>query len=329
MRTDFCDLIGLELPIVQSAIGGATTPELAAAVSNAGGLGALACTGLGAEDTAQAIAAIRASTDHPFAANLLIPYGPDAEFHAALKAGAPLIWLFWGDPTPYIRVAHDAGAGVMLTVGSVEEAKSAAAAGVDIVVAQGSEAGGHVRGELSTMALVPAVVDALPGVPVLAAGGIADGRGVAAALMLGAGAAVLGTAFLSAEEANVHPTYRAEVQAASGADTRHSTLYNVGWPGAAGRTLVNSTWRAWEAAGRPAPGVRPGDGEIIARETDGAGIERYQATTARAELTGNIEAMPLWAGQGVGLVTQTRPAAQIVADLASGAQSAMARLQTR
>jgi nitronate monooxygenase len=215
----------------------------------------------------------------------------------------------------------------MLTVGSVDEAKRAADAGVDIIVAQGSEAGGHVRGELSTMALTPAVVDALPGLPVLAAGGISDGRGVAAALMLGADAAVCGTAFLAAEEANVHSAYRAEVQAATGADTRYSTLYNVGWPGAPGRTLVNSTWRAWEAAGRPPPGFRPGDGEIIARNPDGTGIERYQATTPRSELTGNVEAMPLWAGQGVGLVTQTRPAAEIVSDLASGAQSAMARFQ--
>jgi nitronate monooxygenase len=191
-----------------------------------------------------------------------------------------------------------------------------------------NEAGGHVRGELSTMALVPAVVDALPGLPVLAAGGLSDGRGVAAALMLGADAAVCGTAFLGAAEANVHTVYRAEVQAATGADTRHSTLYNVGWPGAPGRTLVNSTWRAWEAAGRPAPGFRPGDGEIIARGPDGTTIERYQATTPRSELTGEVEAMPLWAGQGVGLVTQTRPAAEIVADLVSGAQSAMARFQS-
>ena len=142
-------------------------------------------------------------------------------------------------------------------------------------MAQGWEAGGHVWGEVSTLALVPRVVDAVAPLPVVAAGGIADGRGLAAVLALGAGAAWMGTRFLLAEEAATHPVYREAVIAADETATAYSSLFDVGWPDAPLRALRNSTWEAWRAAGEPPPGARPGEGEIVATGEDGRDIARY------------------------------------------------------
>jgi nitronate monooxygenase len=236
-----------------------------------------------------------------------------------------VISLFWGDPAPYVEACHRAGALVLVAVGSVSEARHAAAAGVDVVVAQGWEAGGHVRGAISTLALVPRVVDALSPLPVLAGGGIADGRGLAAVLALGAAGAYVGTALLAAGEAAVHPHYRARLLAATEADTVHTDLFDGGFGREPHRALRNSTFAAWEAAGRPPPGQRPGEGETIARSPRGP-ILRYHATVAREDVEGDVEAMPLWAGQGVGLVAQVRPAAEILADMAAGAEAALGGL---
>ena len=140
-----------------------------------------------------------------------------------------------------------------------------------MIVAQGWEAGGHVWGGIATLPLVPAVVDAVAPVPVIAAGGIGDARGVAAVLALGAQAAWLGTRFLLAEEGPVHEDYRLRLIAAAETDAQwYANLYEVGWPDAPHRALRNSTAQAWEAAGRPGPGGRPGEGEQIARGPSGA-----------------------------------------------------------
>ena len=223
-----------------------------------------------------------------------------------------------GDPAPYVGRAHDAGALVLHTVSSAEEARRAVACGVDVIVAQGWEAGGHVRGSVATLPLVPAVVDAVAPVPVIAAGGIADARGVAAVLALGAQAAWLGTRFLLAEEAPVHEDYRRALIAAAETEAHwYANLYEVGWPDAPHRAIANSTAAAWEAAGRPAPGSRPGEGEVIAWEPSGEPIVRYSSALPLTETTGDIGALSLWAGQGVALATRTQPAAGIIAELTS------------
>ena len=210
------------------------------------------------------------------------------------------------------------------TVASAEEARRAAAAGVDAVVAQGWEAGGHVWSEVSTLALVPRVVDAVAPLPVVAAGGIGDGRGLAAVLALGAGAGWLGTRFLLAEEAATHPEYRERVIAADETGTAYSALFDGGWPNAPLRTLRNATWEAWQAAGAPPPGARPGEGDIVATGEDGRAIERYDSDAPVTGATGDVTAMALYAGQGVGLARRIQPAGEIVRELAAEAARTLA-----
>lgn len=326
MRTPICDLLGIRVPIIQAAIGGITCPELASAVSNAGGLGTIAMTGRGADGAQAAIERTRALCDRPFAANFVLAYDVEVEIAASLDAGVPLISFFWGDPKPYIHRIRNSGAKLMMSVGSVEEAKRVADAGADVIVAQGWEAGGHVRGNVATLPLVPRVVDAVAPLPVVAAGGIADGRGLAAVLALGAQAAWIGTRFLAAEEAGSHPHYQSRILAAEAADTYYSTLYDVGWPDAPGRVLRNSTIEAWEKAGRPPPGSRPGEGETIVAAGSDDQVVRYEAVSARKDYQGDVEAMPLWAGQGVGLVRRRQPAAEIVAEIVAEAEAVIAKL---
>ncbi len=210
------------------------------------------------------------------------------------------------------------------TVANAEEARRARDAGVDAVVAQGWEAGGHVWGEVSTLALVPRVVDAVAPLPVVAAGGIADGRGVAAVLALGAGAAWMGTRFLLAEEAATHPVYREAVIAADETATAYSALFDVGWPDAPLRALRNSTWEAWHAAGEPPSGARPGEGEIVATGEDGRAITRYSNDSPVVGASGDIAAMALYAGQGVGLAQHIQPAAEIIREVAEEAARVLA-----
>ena len=206
----------------------------------------------------------------------------------------------------------------MHTVGTAEEARRAVASGVDVVVAQGREAGGHVWGNVATLPLVPAVVDAVAPVPVIAAGGIGDARGVAAVLALGAQAAWLGTRFLLAEEMPIHEDYRRRLIAATETDPQwYPNLYDVGWPDSPHRALRNSTAKAWEAAGRPPLAQRPGAGDVIAHFASGEPIVRYEPAPPMAGTTDDIEALSMWAGQGVALAKKSQPAADIVTELTS------------
>ena len=207
----------------------------------------------------------------------------------------------------------------MHTVGSAEEARRAVESGVDIIVAQGWEAGGHVWGGVATLPLVPAVVDAVAPVPVIAAGGIGDARGVAAVLALGAQAALLGTRFLLADEMPIHDEYRRRLLAATETDAEwYPDLYSVGWPDSPHRALHNSTSEMWEAAGEPPLADRPRAGEVIAHFASGDPILRYSPAPPMVGTTGEIEALSLWAGQSVALAKQSQPAAEIVAELISG-----------
>jgi nitronate monooxygenase len=320
----FCERLGIEAPIVQAPIGGISTPELAAAVSNAGGLGMIGLAGLPLHRVEARVRATRELTGRPFGANVILATSPAEAVGVALDAGVKILSLFWGDPAPFVGRAHEAGALVLTTVGSAREAREAVAAGVDVVVAQGWEAGGHVRGTVSTLALVPRVVDEVDPVPVIAAGGIADGRGVAAVLALGAAAAWIGTRFVCAQESAAHPVYQQLLADAVETDTVCATLFDLGWPSAPHRTLRNSTVRAWQDAGEPAPGARPGENEVVARSHDGREVLRYEVSPPSVLLAaGDPEAMAVYAGQGVGLVTRVEPAAEIVRSLVREAQQAL------
>jgi nitronate monooxygenase len=311
-RTPVCELLGIERPIVQAPM--AMDPRLPAAVSNAGGLGTVALWW--ADDAGEIVRETAALTDRPFAGNFVLESDQHRRVDQALEAGLRIVSLMWGDPANYVDAVHDSGAVLLHTVGSAEEARRAVGCGADVVVAQGWEAGGHVWGSVATLPLVPAVVDAVAPVPVIAAGGIGDARGVAAVMALGAQAAWLGTRFLLADEMPIHEEYGRQLIAAAETDAEwYANLYEVGWPDSPHRAIHNSTAEAWEAAGRPPPGSRPGEGEVIAHFASGEPILRYSPAPPLVGVTGEIEALSLWAGQSVALAKRRQPAATIVAEL--------------
>jgi nitronate monooxygenase len=324
LRTPLCERLGIEHPIVQAPVSSA--PELVAAVSNAGALGMLQASWLEPVELREAIRETRRLTERPFGVNLVLEWDQSERLAVTVEEDVRAVSLFWGDPSPYVGAVHDAGGTVVCTVASAAEGRRVVAAGADVVVAQGWEAGGHVWGETATLPLVPAVVDAVAPVPVIAAGGIADGRGLAAVLALGAAGAWVGTRFVASEEASAHRVYKQALERASETDTVYSELFDGGWPAAPLRTLWNSTLRDWDRAGRPAPGARPGEGEEVAREADRSPVVRYALSNPEAGMTGDLEALALYAGQGVALVHEVLPAAEIVRRMVEEAERTLARL---
>jgi len=312
-----CARLGVRVPIFQAPIGRIASPELAAAVAQAGAIGHLACTWDKPDDLRLRIREVRAHTQ-AFGTNFVLDFPIDENLAIALEEGVRIVSFFWGVSEEHIARVRAAGAFAIQVVGSVQEAVDAVKAGPDAIVAQGHEAGGHVRGSASTMVLVPRIVDVAQGIPVIAAGGIADRRGVAAAIALGAAGVWVGTRFLASQEADIHSVYQERVLASSEDDTVHSELFDIGWPNAPLRTLRNSTVRTWEEAGRPATPNRPGEGEIVGQRANGANMLRYDFGSPTRAAQGNTEAMAHYAGQGVGLVHAVLPASQIVEELAAG-----------
>jgi NAD(P)H-dependent flavin oxidoreductase YrpB (nitropropane dioxygenase family) len=314
LRTPLTDLLNIGVPIVQAPIGSATCPELAAAVSNADGLGMLALSWKKAESARVAIRKTRALTSKPFAVNLVLEWDQTERLEVCLEENVPVISFSWGDASSYVSLVKEAGSKTMVTVASAADAERMATIGVDVIVAQGWEAGGHVLGQVTTLALVPRVVDAVDPVPVVAAGGVADGRGVAAALALGAAGVWVGTRFLASEESRAHPRYRESLLAAAETDTAYTTAFNGGWS-APHRVIRNSTLENWWRAGSPAAGKRPGEGEVVARCEDGNPIRLYDDAIPCAGMKGEMERLALYAGQSVGLVETIKPAASIVHEM--------------
>jgi NAD(P)H-dependent flavin oxidoreductase YrpB (nitropropane dioxygenase family) len=313
MDTGFTKLLAIKFPIMQAPIGGAAGPELAASVSNCGALGSVAVWFLAPAQAALCVDATLKLTSKPFAVNIRADLNLLSHVTASIESGAKLIHLFWGDPTPYASTIHRAGARFACTVANAEEAKQALDAGADILIAQGWEAGGHVRGTLTTLTLVPTVVDLAGSVPVLAAGGISDGRGLAAMLTLGASGVVMGTRFVASEESRAHPEYKKAITTAGQSDAVYlNNLFDVGWPNAPHRVLRNSTVRAWEGAASPPSGSRPNEKEVVAWRPDGAAIQRYSVSLPMAGMTGNVEALAHYAGQCVEGIKEVLPAAKIV-----------------
>lgn len=327
LATDFTSLAGIEFPIVQAPIGSASTPELVAAVSNAGGLGMLSLTWRTPSEARELIRQTRALTDRPFGVNLVLLWDAAERLAIALEEGVPIVSLSWGDPTPWVEQIHAAGALVIHMVGSTAAAIAAKRCGVDAVVAQGIEASGHVEGRTGIMALIPEMVDAVAPLPVLAAGGIGDGRGLAAALCLGASGVWLGTRFLLAAEADAHPDYQRWLIDAGASDTIHTTLFRGGWPpNTPVRTLPNKTLQLWQDAGRPEPGRGPGENDVIGHTGKGVPIIRYHDDFPGALTTGDLESMVLYAGEGVGVMGEVLPAAEIVRTMTDQAESVLRRL---
>ncbi len=323
MKTTLCDTLGIDYPIFAAPMGpDLTGSDLVAAVSNAGGLGILQAQLCTPPVFRQEIRRMRALTARPFGVNLVLHFPVEEQVAICLEERVPVLSLFWGDPTPYVGRAHAAGVKVFHQVGSVAEARRAAAAGVDVIIAQGVEAGGHVAGAVSTLALVPRVVDAVAPRPVAAAGGIGDARGVVAVLALGAQAAVLGTRFLASAESRAHPHYKQKLLEAGEEDTVRTILFGHGWPNAPHRTLRTAFVRQWldqEARGQESRPDEPAVGQtVVGGQT--MPVLRFMGLPPNCDASGDIESMDLLAGQSVGLVGEIKPASQIVRELVEEAR---------
>jgi nitronate monooxygenase len=314
LHTPLCDLFGIEHPIINAPMGGGDAPgELAAAVSEAGGLGMIGGTTVGgAPWLIEQIRRARDLTEKPFGVGVISHFPGAAELmEVALKEGVRVIAHSFADPAPFVPAAHDAGARVLSQVRTLEGARVAAAAGVDVITAQGTEAGGHT-GRVSTLPFVPAVVSAVAPIPVVAAGGIGDGRGIAAALMLGAEAVWLGTSFIATEESGVSDAYRARVVGATSDDTILTDVFDVAagrpWPeGVSGRAIANDFSRRWH--GR--------------EEALRAWAEEHRADYVALGPEFEIDQHAVWAGEAATLVTRVEPAGEVVARLVAEATAVL------
>ena len=263
--------------------------------------------------------------------NFVLHFPHHAGIQVCIDERVAALSFFWGDPSEFVGPAHDAGIAVLHQVGSVEAAVPAQRAGVDVIIAQGIEAGGHVAGEVSTMVLVPRIVDAVTPALVLAAGGIADARGLAAALCLGADGVAMGTRFLATPEANSHPAYKARLVAATEEDTVRTILFGHGWPHAPHRTLRTRFVKEWVDRESETQDSRSDEPIIGSTIIGGAEIpiHRFVSLPPNIHATGDIESMSLLAGQSVGLIDEIRPAAEILRETINGAERLILELSAK
>jgi nitronate monooxygenase/enoyl-[acyl-carrier protein] reductase II len=318
LKTPLCDLLGIEVPIILAPMGTCTSGELAAAVSNEGGLGGIGSLFRGTAAVKRDIETVRRLTSRPFAINH-IPQALDAEaFRYTLEAKPPVISFALDDPGDMVRQAHDVGSRVMLQVTTVAQAVRAAERGVDVIIAQGGESGGYC-GEVSTMALVPQVVDAVSPIPVVAAGGIFDGRGAAAALILGAAGVNLGTRFIASTEAPAPNEWKQAITAANSENAIKVDVLNdiSPIPGTMGfptipRSLPTAFLEEWN-----------GKREEARRERD-----RLRGQIVSTTQAGRQHECVLWAGQTAGGIKEILPVATIMRRIIKETEAALLRAPT-
>ena len=319
--------LGLRYPVIAAPLGRGATPQFLAALAREGSMGFVALMHMPETEVRQMLSGyfVAPGGGDRFGVNLTLISDQTRRLDAALEAGCRIVSLWQGDPTRYARRAKDAGAVVFWTVSGPRDAARAADIGVDFIVAQGREAGGHLIGEAPLMSLLPAVVDAAGSVPTIAAGGIADGRGLAAALALGACGVWMGTRFVASVESGNHPGYKQRIAKADFADLVETTLFDGGWPESPHRVSRNSTVARWEEAGCPAPGARPGEGEQIGTFPEGTSMLRYNAATPWDSMDGDWEAGPHYAGTSAALVRRVEPIADLLSRIEADAEAALRR----
>jgi nitronate monooxygenase len=325
ISTRLTRMLDIRHPVIQAGMGGVARAELVAAVSNAGAFGMLGMIRQAPDFIREQIRKTRALTDRPFGVNLVPPVAPPAGFEnqldVCLEEKVSVVSLFWCDAAPFVERCRAAGVLVMLQAGSVEEARRAAAVGVDVIVIQGVEAGGHVRGQVGLLPLLPTVADAVSPRPVVAAGGIVDGRGLAAALALGAEGVWVGTRFVASDESEAHPEYKKRLLGSCETDAVYTETFHVGWPPhSPHRALRNSL----------TDGGSPPPGSVAHVRLSGQTVEvpPFGSATPTVHTEGRTELMANYAGQGVGLIHNILPAAEIVEQMISEAQTIMRRLPT-
>ena len=311
LTTAFTDLVGCQVPIQQAGMGGVATPELAAAVADAGGLGMVSMVLQPADAVAAGLDALAKQTTGQVGINFLMPF-LDPEAVDAAASRVRVVEFFSADPdAALIDRVHEGGALAAWQVGSSAEARAAMDAGCDFIVAQGTEAGGHVRGRVSLLPLLDSVLNSVD-VPVVAAGGIATARGVAAVLAAGAAGARLGTRFVATTEANAHQAYVEALLRASASDTVLTTAFSVMWPDAPHRVL-----RSAVEAGQALTADVAGEMSLGAARIP---VPKLSVPSPTRDATGTIAAMALYAGESVEAVRQVLPAGQVVRELAEGAE---------
>lgn len=320
-------LLGCDVPVLLAGMGGVAHWELAAAVANAGGYGMLGMVREPVSLIESEVKALRAATDRPFAVNL-IPAATnstllDAQMACCLDLAVPAFTFFWDVVPDAVARAKHAGALVLHQVGSVEAARQAEAAGVDVLIAQGVGAGGHVHGRRATWDLSAEILNQTR-LPVVASGGLATGSHLAEALAMGLSGIQCGTAFLATSEAYAHPYHKDRVVQAQPGDTVLTDVFVLNWPkGAAVRVLQNSVTQGLE--GR----YLGHDPETLPREPiawdNGQPLLRFSTDSPMRDTTGDLEAMALYAGDGVGAIGAVVPAAQRLAEIVTEARAALAR----
>jgi enoyl-[acyl-carrier protein] reductase II len=313
MRSPLCALVGIEVPIIQAGMSVFTSPELAAAVSNAGALGSLGAWNRPADQLRRDLAELRELTDAPFAVNHVVPALDDDAFAATLEHPPAIVSFALDDAGDRMHEVHDAGSLVMQQVSTAEQAARAAEHGADVIVAQGGEAGGY-GGLVSTLSLVPQVVDAVRPLPVVAAGGIADGRGIAAAVVLGAAGVNLGSRFLASAEAPVGDRWKKALVTRPSEEWVQAGFINAlaPNPGTVGyrtrvRLLRTEFVDRWEE-------------RVDEVAADPSGV---LAELAEADAAGDREALLVVGGQSAGLLDEVQPAAAIVRALVEEARAAL------
>ena len=309
-------LFGLKYPIFEAPHGRQTCPDLAIAVSNAGGMGALAFLG-NPDETRNVVSRVRSATKGPFFVNFLLALAPmsgsePTSLKAALDAGSPIVQFSWGMPskeaTAMIRAA---GAKWGIQVTGEESARAALDLGADYLVCQGTEAGGHVQSTRGLYEALPIVLEEAREKPVVASGGIGNGNGIREALLAGASAAMLGTRFVATVESIAHPAYKQAIIAAYAKDTALTNCFQDGWA-ATHRALRNRTFGMWDAAGCPPPGKRPGEGDVLATRPDGTKIRRYRMESPLRDSEGAVTECALYAGRSAEYVKDLPAAGELV-----------------
>lgn len=313
--TRMTELVGCLAPIQQAPMGPVASPELVAAVADAGGLGTLTALGRSPDQLADVLDDIGKRTTGAFAANFLTD-NMDREGIEVAASRVRVVDFFWSDPDrSVVELAHAGGALACWQVGSVVEAQAAADAGCDLIVAQGTEAGGHVRGDLPLLPLLTGVLDAVS-IPVLAAGGIGSARAVAAVLAAGAAGVRVGTRFVATTESGAHPAYKQAMVAARAGETEITDAFSVLCPLCAQRPRVRVLSSALAAA-------RILEGDVVGsmdRGGERVPLPKYVGLPPDHSVSGHVEAMVLYAGDSVGGVTSITTAAEVVHELADGAE---------
>lgn len=331
LRTPLCDLLGCEVPVLLAGMGGVARWELAAAVANAGGFAMLGMVRENPDLIETEVRALRAATNRPFAVNV-IPAATDPallswQIDRCLDLGVRAFTFFWDVlPDTIARVKRE-GCLVLHQVGTAEAARQAEDAGADVLIAQGIEAGGHVHGRTGAFALAATVLDTTR-LPVVVSGGIATGRGLAAALAMGAQGVHCGTAFLATRESFAHDYHKARVVSASGEDTVLTDAFVLNWPkGAAVRVIGNSVT---QALGDRLLGHDPDTlpREVIAQDC-GQPLLRFSTDSPMRHTTGALEEMALYSGQGAGAIRDIPPAAERLRQMVREAEACLARLKDR